>query len=77
MRDFTRRAPLELKNKLDADGRCLDRQRPGPLPIDTLQIAIDSIRATGTSDFDIAVSEGQALLDGPSVSMSPPALYSC
>jgi hypothetical protein len=47
MRDFTRRL-LELKNKLDADGRCLDRQRPGPLAIDTLQIAIDAIRATGT-----------------------------
>jgi hypothetical protein len=69
MRDFTRRL-LELKNKLDADGRCLDRQRPGPLPTEALQIAIDAIRTTGTSDFDIAVSKGQALLDGPSVSMA-------
>jgi hypothetical protein len=64
MRDFTRRL-LEHKNKLDTDGRCLDRQRPGPLPIDTLQIAIDAIRATGTSDFDIVISKGQEILDGP------------
>jgi hypothetical protein len=26
------------------------------------------LRAPGTSDFDIVVSKGQALLDGPSVS---------
>jgi hypothetical protein len=79
MRDFTRRL-LELKNKLDADGRCLPRERPGPLAIDTLQIAIDAIRATGTSDFDIAVSKaplakGQALLDGPPVSMAQLVKY--
>jgi hypothetical protein len=74
MRDCTRRL-LELKNKLDADGRCLTRERPGPLAIDTLQTAVDAIRATGTSDFDIAVSKGQALLDGPSVSMAQLVKY--
>ena len=74
MRDFTRRL-LELRNKLDADGQCLERKRPGPLAIDALQTAIDAIRATGTSDFDIAVSKGQALLDGPSVSMAQLVKY--
>ena len=53
----------------------MERERPGPLAIDTLQIAIDAIRATGTSDFDIAVSKGQALLDGPSVSMAQLVKY--
>ena len=68
MREFTKNVSL-LVVKLDVDGRSLPRERPGPLPADILQVVIDAIRATGTSDFDIDISKGQAIFDGSAASL--------
>jgi hypothetical protein len=69
IREFTKNVPL-LAAKLDVDGRSLPRERPGPLPAYILQVVIDTIRATGTSNFDIDIAKGQAILDGPAAFMT-------